>query len=862
MSASTEILNSHQSIPVVVTPLVSRAREVSELAHMLTDSAYRLVTMTGPGGVGKTRLALHLASLFADREDQQVVFVRLAAVRDPHLVLPTVGQALGLFSDSYEGYEDFLISRLTDVRALIVLDNLEQVTAVGPTLGRVLARCSGLRVLATSRAPLEIGGEQLYPLAPLDVPGPDVHARDVILASGAVELFVDRARAVDPGFSLDDGNMRTIAAICRRLDGLPLAIELAAARTNILTTEALLARLSNRLDVLGGGERHYLESRMHTMRQAVCWSYDLLGRDSQRLFRRLSAFTGSFSLEAVEASVRKMEGDHDSYDLISELVDHSLVRPMSTVSDTARYHMLETIRDFGLEQLREGGESGAARYDHAMYIVGLAEAAEPKLVGSEQNTWMSLLDAELDNIRTAVEWALANEREDIVLRIGGALWRFFSARSLITESRAWLEQALKVTGHGTAQYRSRALIASGYLAEDQRDLATAEDCFRQARDLAAALGSLQDENRALIGLGTVAHDRGDYDIAVIHHQQAIAIAQQIGDERALAVGLSNLAVVSYFRAELEQASRYWEEAQIILERLSDHVALAIGACNLGALYVELEQYERAEQYLLTALDLQRKMNNTRDLPPTLINLGEAARELGDYTLAHDSLAEAIVLLRNAGGEALEGIALHGMAHLALAWDDEPAACRYLLESLRTLTKFEDRHSLLECAHLMIEMYSRRDAHAQVAELLAADESLRDTIDSPYTGSMKRYLAPFRSAARNALGDSQFDHHAALGQQYDFSAFSRRLLMLARELAGRQQPFPPLEIPTETMEHNLTARELEILRLLAQGNSTSQIAHALYVSPRTVATHINNILGKLEVPSRTAAVAYAMRNGIV
>lgn len=861
MGAAVEKPGRTTSIPEVTTPLIGRDQDVAELDRLLADPGCRLVTITGPGGVGKTRVALQLAWAVAGREEESVAFVRLAAIRDPHLVLPAIGQSFGLSSDPQGDYEAFLTERFAGERALLVLDNLEQVVSAAPAIDRLLGACPGIRILATSQAALGIPGERRYHLPPLDIPPKEAVSPETIVASGAVALFVERARAANPSLPLGQASIEAIAGICRRLDGLPLAIELAAARMNILSPESLLPRLSDRLQVLGGGERQRLPARMHTVRNAVAWSYELLADPARRLMRGLSVFRDGFSLEAVEHVVASWGEGHDAYDLLGELVDRSLVRPVASPSDRPRYDMLATIRDFGMEQLREQGEEDAARRTHARFIAALAEEAGSHLTGSRQQQWFSVLDAELENIRAAAGWALDSGCEVLVLCIGGETWRYLSARNLLTEGRGWLARALETKGVGTALQRAKALLAAGFMAEDQRDLDEARDLLEQARQLAVAIGAQQEEHRSLIGLGTVAHDRGEYEIATRYHEQATAIAREIPYDRGIAIGLANLASVAYFQGDLYRATSNWEEGQEILARIGDLTGVAISACNLGAVYLELEQFERAEHHLQQALRIQRELNSLRDLTRTLINLGEAARHLGDYTLSHDAFAEAVALLQDADDEAAIGVAMHGLAQLALAQDNDAEAAHYLLESIRLLAGFDDPHSMLECAQAVAELASRQGQHEIVIELLTAEVELREAIQSPRTASMDRYLAPFLAAAHEALGHTSIQRARDCGRELTIETLPRRLTNLVREMIGRQRASPspvPADVPAD---HPLTARELEILRLLAQGQSTNEVAETLFVSPRTVTTHVANILGKLEVSSRTAAVAWALRNGL-
>ncbi|HWV22973.1 MAG TPA: LuxR C-terminal-related transcriptional regulator [Thermomicrobiales bacterium] len=849
------------TIPVMTTTLIGRDREIGELDRLLTDDECRLVTIIGPGGVGKTRLALQLATLAAERGRESVAFIGLSAIRDPHLVMPEIGQVFGYTRDPHGDYSVFLTDRLASERALLVLDNLEQVISVAPEVDRLLAACPGIRIIATSQVALGIGAERVYRLEPLDTPD-DAMLPDMIVESGSVAFFLDRAKAMNPSVDVGRESIRAVAEICRQLDGLPLAIELAAARMNILSPDALLVRLSDRLHVLGGGERQHLPERLHTVRNAVAWSYELLGEPARRLLRSLSVFSNGFSLDAVEFVVDQFGEDHDAYDLLGDLVDYSLVRSVSSLPERPRYDMLATIRDFGREQLQVTGELDEVRLIHARYLTDFAVEAGSHLTSNEQGMWISLLDAEKENIREAVQWSLEHGHEDLVCRIGGAIWRYLSGRNMVTESRAWLARALDVRGAGTALDRTRALIAAGLMAEDQRDLDVSHSLLEQARHLAVAIGAQEEEHRALIGLGTIAHDRGEYDTAIHFHELGTALARDLQYDRGVAVGLANLASVAYFQGDLESAVRYWEEGQEILAGIGDLVGCAVGSSNLGAAYIELEQFELAEKHLQQALRTQREANLTRDLTRTLINLGEVARLLGDYTLSHDSLAEVISLLRDADDEASIGIAMHGLAHLALVQDDEPEAARYLLEGIRILAAYDDPHSMLECAQLTVEFAAKQRNHFVVIELLTAEIALREVIDSPRTPSMERSLAPFMADARNALGPAAIQRGEEAGRQITLETLPRRLTTIVREMLGRQHESPiPAEPVATRVEHPLTTRELEILKLLAQGHSTNEIAEMLFVSPRTVATHITNILGKLEMSSRTAAVAWALRNGL-
>lgn len=861
MSATTIYSRRSSPLPAELTPLLGRVGESNQIRELLAHGSNRLVTLTGPGGVGKTRLALHVASLMLDQFGEDVAYVSLASIRDPTLVQPTIVQTFGVFSDVQDAPEDQLAEVLRDRRLLLVLDNFEQILDAATPLANVLARCPGVTALVTSQAPLGISGEQLYPLLPLATPSSDQTTAENILHSDAVALFVQRARSVNPNLVIDDRMAMTLAEICRKLDGLPLAIELAAARINILSPDALLARLSNRLKVLSG-ERRGVPDRLRTMRHAIAWSYDLLTPDEQALFRRMSVFVGGISLDAVESVCQPLGGGRHAYDVLSALVDHSLVQSAPLSSGDSRFLMLETLRDYGLEQLDLTGEGDEARLAHATFFVELSEAAEPHLVGGDQEAWLDRLEPESENLRAAVDWSLTLGQEEIPLRIGGAIWRFCSTRGLASDCRAWLERALAAEGSDQSPYRGKALIGAGNLFEEHRELDTGWNYFEQARRFADRTSNPLIGTRAMTGLGIVAHDRGQYQQALDLHTQAAALAREAGDQRSTGVALANMAGLAWHQGKLDDADRCWNESLEIFAALGDATSEAISAGNLGALAQVRGEFERAERLQQRALTLQRRMKSSRDLPITLTNLGEVLCVLGDFTQSHDCFAEAITLLRAERNTVVEGVALNGVAKLALAEGDITGAASMVMESIRLI---EDSYQpcIIENADLLAAICSARGKHSAAVELLSAADRNRRELGADPTPLKLLEVGEIEASARAALDEQDYTDQWAKGSQLDLGMLARRITIVAREIFGKRQASIIPEQPSEqAVDHNLTSRETEVLRLLAQGNSTREIAEALFISPRTTATHITNILGKLDVSSRTAAVAYAMRTGLV
>ena len=861
MSALSGAASRPTLLPTVLTPVLGREADLDRVLGLIDDPANRLVTLTGPGGVGKTRLALHIAATLIGEFERDVVYVPLAAIRDADLVLPAIGQALDVTFDSSGDDEERLVQALEGRSPLLVLDNFEHLLDAAPGVARLIALSPGATVLITSQTALAIPGEQLYPLLPLPTPSPDQTTAAVIMRSDAVALFVARAQAVKPAFVFNDRTALIIAEICRRLDGLPLAIELAAARINILSPEALLARLSNRLQVLRG-ERRDVPDRLRTMRHAIAWSHELLTPTEQELFRRMSVFAGGFSLDAVEAMYQATDDGRDAWTVLGSLVDHSLVQANSQPAGDVRFLMLETIRDYGLEQLDVRGEEHDVRLAHATWLLDLAGEAEPRLLGSDQEEWLNRLDPEWDNIRAAAEWSLENGHEQLALRIFGTIWRFCSARGHTTESRVFLDRALAATSGDRSIDQLRGLVAAGNLAQDQRDLDVAQDYLEQARELAVVIDNPQNEIQALTGLAKVAVNRSDYATAIDFHQRAAALARETDDQRAVGVSLGGLAYVSYFQGKLDDAVRYWEEARQIVAALGDNLLEAVAASNLGAVAMVRGEYDRSEKLLSRAVELQRRMQAFDSLPYTLTNLAETWRNLGDYTLAEDLLAEAVSRFRDLGYKGSEGTCLTSYAQLAFDRGDSQRSAMMLIESTRLIHEAGDQFPITENADVLAEICAARGDHVTAIELMAASATIRTDLGSELKPVQQAHIEEIGRTIREAVTEADYARHWQAGAGLDLDALVRRITIVAREIVGAQQPQPRFPDPaTPETSHNLTNRELEILRLLTQGQSTREISDTLFISPRTTTTHINNIFGKLDVSSRSAAVAYAMRTGL-
>jgi len=530
-------------VPSYLTPFIGREREVAAVRARLLDPDTRLLTLTGPGGVGKTRLALQVAAAARDAFAGGVAFVSLAAVADPGLVLPTIAQVLGVEAAAGQPVAATLAGALRGKRMLLVLDNAEQVLPAGAEVQALLLDAPGVTALVTSRAALRMRGERLHAVGPLEVPTPPLPPPDALARYEAVRLFVARAMDVAPDFAVTDATAPAVAEICARLDGLPLAIELAAARVRSLPPDELRVRLSSRLRVAASGARD-LPARQQTLRATIDWSHDLLDAGERALFARLGVFQGGCTLAAVEA-VCATTGDPplDALDGVEALLDKSLLRREDGLGGEARFAMLETIHEYARERLAQRSEEATLRRAHADYVLALVKRAEPELTGAGQATWLARLDADYDNIRAALAWAWehADDDDELALQLVGALWRFWWIRGHLAEGRRWLEGLLG-RGGGSAAVRARALNGAGNLAWNQGDYAGATAWYEESIALWRRVGDAVGIARSLGNLGMVLHEQGDLSGARARYEESLALHRQQSDLDlwSIAATLNNL----------------------------------------------------------------------------------------------------------------------------------------------------------------------------------------------------------------------------------------------------------------------------------------------------------------------------------
>ena len=848
-----------QNLPPLLAPLVGRERQEQAISALLLKPVVRLLTLTGTAGIGKTSLAQKVATGLIEVFAHGVCLVQLAPISDPDLVVPTIAQTLGLRDGEERSLFESLKAFLRDKHLLLLLDNFEQVLAAAPALVELLLACPSIKILVTSRAVLHVEGEYEFSVPPLSLPDPlHLPAHEELLHYAAVALFVQRAQMVKPNFVLSEDNAAAIAHICIRLDGLPLSLELAAARSKLLSPQALLGRLNHRLAVLTSG-RQDAPTRQQTLRATISWSYDLLNVQEQQCFRQLAVFVGGCTLEAAEAVCGgAADLSLPVMDLVASLLDKSLLHQSDRAGNEPRLLMLETIREYALERLAASGELESTEETHAMYFLALAEQSEPELFGHRQRLWMDRLTWDAENFRAALQWSQTHQRKEQLLRLAGNLGHFWYMCGRFSEAMLWIETALREAAPDvavSARIKSLYIVAliASHLGQSDLLFVRAGECLTLARQngdsRGFAIASWPLVHHLLAG-GDIIGARAQAE-ETLTFVRAHAPAQ---DSWTLACALNAFGSVVLSQGDYTQAQQLYERAIALFKEAGDLWLYGELHLFLANVYWAQGDETKAQTFLKEGLAIHDQLGNAWVTGWFVSLFGKIALRQGDIPRARFLLEAGLKRHQQLGDQQGQALIYALLAQAAASEHDYMAAQNLAIQSLAIARSVHDSRSLILCLQELADVVAGQGELEWAARLWGAAEHYREAGDAPLPLVERLGRAHRIEQAQRLLGKQTFAERWAEGS--NMTAEQAIAASPARnKISKPQRTAQPLPDP-------LSERELEVLQLLAGGASNQEIALALVVTPGTVKIHVSHILSKLGVNSRARAIIRARDLGLL